>query len=266
MVIVLAGEATAHIEAGNKEGISFADIMDDEIMSMTVDVLSLIDSSNTRIVVELMEDEHIYEFEILKFHSESSLRGQKRGNLTPRFQASSPRGSMMMSRRASSEDIRRKGSTKEAFQLDKRDHLSGAFSHTSIDDDSHEREDETVAPIAEPRLHASFASGDLVLGTFSESLLVSLFFNPQISVFLTSFFGALDAGSDECESTMVSSVPVQSFVAREFLNVAEEDDITFGVLFRVLLEKDLLGRETKPPGSSLRYLHDKQVPSEFGQD
>ena len=39
---------------------------------------------------------------------------------------------------------------------------------------------------------------------------------------------------------MVSSVPVQSFVAREFLNVAEEDDITFGVLFRVLLEKDIL--------------------------
>ena len=60
-------------------------------------------------------------------------------------------------------------------------------------------------------MHGSFASGDLVLGTFCESLLVSVFFNPQLSVFLTSFFGALDAGSNDSDSAMISVVSFKSY-------------------------------------------------------
>lgn len=53
-----------------------------------------------------------------------------------------------------------------------------------------------LASAEDHRLHASYASGDVVLSTFSECFLASLYFTPEISAFLQLFFGAID--NDVC--------------------------------------------------------------------
>lgn len=239
LVIVLAGEGSFSPPTASKVDYKMSEFMDEEIMSMTVDILSLIDPRQTRIVVEMMLDDNIYEFEILKQLS-SSMASNKVFSRLRSARKFSERGSQLLPQLVRQSSSR--SSSTQAYQVDDTDVLSGAFSQ-SLSEPSwrlHEQEVVTIAPISEPRMHGSFASGDLVLGTFCESLLVSVFFNPQLSVFLTSFFGALDAGSNDSDSAMISVVPLMTLKDQGLVEVGNKGSINFRTVFQKLLPKGIL--------------------------
>ena len=96
----------------------------------------------------------------------------------------------------------------------------------------------SVPPVEDHRLHASYASGDVVLSTFSESFLASLYFTPEISAFLQLFFGAID--NDVCKDerqTMVKCVPWDELCAQKLVSLTPT---TFGDLLDDLLDMDIM--------------------------
>lgn len=96
----------------------------------------------------------------------------------------------------------------------------------------------SVPPVEDHRLHASYASGDVVLSTFSESFLASLYFTPEISAFLQLFFGAID--NDVCKDerqTMVKCVPWDELCSQKLVSLTPT---TFGDLLDDLLDMDIM--------------------------
>lgn len=297
-VILLSGQGKSRAA---HHGLSVAQTRDDNMMSICVEVLRYVDIDRTRVIVELNENEGVYQFEIIKSYNEptgiptadadqfsrvlGSLGGMStRNNIKSRRSPLVPRSASIELPRLPSrprpsvlplaslppapclESVQHPQRKSMFFEGELPNHLmdgpmQAALLRSSISfndlsangvksalselwgPDAHRQDTNTtgvnsVPPLEDHRLQASYVAGNAVLSTFSESFLASLYFTPELSGLVTAIFGAIDQDIQSSGTPAISVVTVGHLLDHVVDIMSTRP--TYGHVFDKLLDNDIV--------------------------
>lgn len=258
LVILLAADLGA-AAAVAEDRLTFAAELDGETLRIAVDVLRLTSPRKTRVVVELSNEANVYHYDIVRANSSVAMQPSISSSsleLKELFQSRKVVGAPKTSRAKSSRwSLFPNQRSQDPSEIEMFEGISigSPTSGRRVSGDlwNHLKErwhskvtsrvsSVCIPPVPEPRLHKSYATGDVVLVNFTESLLVSAFFTPEISSFFAAFFSALDGANNSLANTNTSIAVLSVKALCKLGGIKSPLPVAFGDLFAPLLSMNML--------------------------